>query len=322
MTLPGSQLEELCRTGRETILLVAPFIKAATLERLLAHLAPTVALRCVTRWRPEEIAAGVSDLAVWPLLCGRPHSSLWLSSALHAKYYRADERCLVGSANLTNTALGWSAQPNLELLVELPAQAAACVNFEQTLWASTVAVEADLYTLMAEAVALLPPALPPLLLAEAPAPYAITPVPPVLPPGVWLPTLRHPEDLWLAYSGRSAVLSEVAVANARADLLALPTLPGLSRDAFGRSIGVLLLQQPSVRQIDQMLKQPQRFGAVRDALARLPCAAAPDFNPTQAWQTLMRWLLHFLPARYVRLPSRHSEVLVRTSGAHANEGQG
>ncbi|NNJ13476.1 hypothetical protein EKD04_024430 [Chloroflexales bacterium ZM16-3] len=59
----------------------------------------------------------------------------------------------------------------------------------------------------------------------------------------------------------------------------------------------------------------QRFGAVRDVLARLPCAATPGFDATLAWQTLMRWLFHFLPVRYTRLPSRHAEVVGRAGGA-------
>ena len=37
-------------------------------------------------------------------------SSLSLIPSLHAKFYRADDRYAIGSANLTNAALGWSAQ--------------------------------------------------------------------------------------------------------------------------------------------------------------------------------------------------------------------
>ncbi len=83
---------------------------------------------------------------------------------------------------------------------------------------------------------------------------------------------------------------------------------------FGsRSIGVLLIQQPIVQHIDHFLITPQRFGAVRDELANLACAAGPGFEPTLAWQTLMRWLFYFLPTRYTRLPSRHSEVVGRAT---------
>jgi hypothetical protein len=61
--------------------------------------------------------------------------------------------------------------------------------------------------------------------------------------------------------------------------------------------------------------RPQRFGTMLATLARLPCAAAPAFDATAAWQTLLRWLFHFLPGRYRRLPTRHSEVVVRADCA-------
>jgi len=308
---PGEQLERLCDEGRQAILLVAPFIKAAALARLLSHMHPDITLSCVTRWRPEEIAAGVSDLEIWPIIRARPRSSLWLSSALHAKYYRADERCLVGSANLTGAALGWSAQPNLELLVNLPANAPQCVGFEGELWSTTVAVDDDLHGLMAEAVEAIKVDLPPLIITDAREPYVVALPSPAAPHSAWLPTLRHPDDLFLAYSGRSAELSTTSAENARADLLALNVTLGLSKDAFTRNVGVVLLQRPIVRHIDRFLSHPQRFGAVRDELAHLPCAASPDFDPTRVWQTLMRWLFHFLPTRYTRLPSHHSEVVTR-----------
>ncbi len=311
MIIPGEQLERLCSEGRQEILLVAPFIKAATLARLLDQIRSDVVVNCVTRWRPEEIAAGVSDLDTWPLLRDRPNSTLWLRGNLHAKYYRADARCLVGSANLTGAALGWSAQPNLELLVDLPAHAPQCVDFERELWLSAITVDDDLHALMADAVAAIQVDLPSLIIAEARETYVVSLPAQATQPGTWTPSLRHPEDLFLAYSGRSDELSSASAENARADLLALNVSLGLSKIAFTRSVGALLLQHPIVRHIDIFLNRPQRFGAVRDELGRLPCANSPDFDPTLAWQTLMRWLFYFLPARYTRLPSRHSEVVGR-----------
>ena len=76
-------------------------------------------------------------------------------------------------------------------------------------------------------------------------------------------------------------------------------------------MGLLLLQQPIVRQIDELLATPQRFGAVKQFLQTQPCAAQPDFDATRAWQTLLDWLFYFLPERYERVPSRHSEVVVK-----------
>lgn len=57
------------------------------------------------------------------------------------------------------------------------------------------------------------------------------------------------------------------------------------------------------------LSSARRFGAVRDLLGeRLGLdREKADF----AWQTIMRWLLEFLPERYERRVSNWSEVLVR-----------
>ena len=43
-----------------------------------------------------------------------------LHQRLHAKYYRFDWGVFVGSANLTDAALGWSKSPNLEILCRAP----------------------------------------------------------------------------------------------------------------------------------------------------------------------------------------------------------
>src|SRR5690606_13352584 len=131
----GDQLEQLCRSTTQTLWLVAPFIKQVTLKRLLEHVAPEVTIDCVTRWRLDEIVAGVSDLGVWLLIRERPNSTLWLRSDLHAKYYRGDHQALVGSANLTNTALGWSPRPNLELLISSRSEERRVGKESRSLWA-------------------------------------------------------------------------------------------------------------------------------------------------------------------------------------------
>ena len=126
----GTELSKLCTEANKELLLVAPFIKASVIERLLDKISPGVSLKCITRWFPEEIVAGVSDLEVWNLIQNHDNSSLWLRPDLHAKYYRADNRCLIGSANLTGKALGWSHYPNLELLVTLSADEPTVKTFE------------------------------------------------------------------------------------------------------------------------------------------------------------------------------------------------
>jgi hypothetical protein len=46
-----------------------------------------------------------------------------------------------------------------------------------------------------------------------------------------------------------------------------------------------------------------------------PAPLRRALRPARPGQTLMRWLFHFLPGRYVRLPSRRSEVVARAGWA-------
>lgn len=312
MVLPGSQLEELCAQACNEVILVAPFIKAPALARLLSKIPPHISLKCVTRWRPEEVLAGVSDLEVWTLLEERPGASLWLRPDLHAKYYRADQKCLVGSANLTSTALGWIRQINLELLVPLPANNAQLLDFDRELFAGSVQVDQAIFAQMQLAVQLLkeqyskilPLEASPQLESEEESQEAIA-------TDAWLPTLRNPEDLYLAYSGRSEKLSTVSREAALLDLGVFPMPPDLPKAAFQVYVGSLLLQKPIVRQVDLLLSTPQRFGAVTDLLSSLACSQSPNFDADRAWQTLMRWLRYFLPNRYTLSVPNHSEVFGR-----------
>ena len=309
MKYPGLLLEELCVQAQHEVLLVAPFIKVHSLERLLGGVAANVRVQCVTRWRPDEIAAGVSDLDVWFLVRERVNSSLWLRSDLHAKYYRGDQQVLVGSANLTNAALGWSKWSNLELLISseiLP-------DFERELFTGSVAVDDGLYNHVKQMVE----ALPANTFVNRESDNIAPDLPDVediqsVPIAAWLPMLRHPENLYIAYTGNWDLLGTGSRVAALHDLQALYIPHGLSREQFESYIGAQLLQTPIVRQVDQFIETPQRFGAVRDFLETLPCAAREDFDADIAWQTLMRWMQCFMPRRYTLDVPGHSEVFYRT----------
>lgn len=306
MRVLGDLLEALCNEAEREVVLVAPFIKTESLRHLITNLKSDVELHCVTRWRPEEIVAGVSDLEVWCLLREREKSALWLRTDLHAKYYRADDApCLVGSANLTQSALGWSMQPNLEILVPIPQLSLA--NFELQLFSGCIKVNEMLYRHMQTVVAQMPDIvrlpshlpLPTLDLTEGTA---------RVPLEAWIPTLRHPANLFLAYSGQLDTLGSASQRAALLDLDALQIPPMLEKKAFEQYVGAMLLQKPIIQAIDEFVVIARRFGAVTNLLSHLPCHQNTDFNATYAWQTLMRWLLFFLPSTYQVWIPRHSEV--------------
>lgn len=111
----GDILLTIIRMATHTCLLAAPYIKAPALQRLFEELAGDVSLTVVTRWLPHDVIVGASDPEAWLLTTQRGGTFL-NHPHLHAKYYRADDNVLVGSANLTDTALGWAEMPNLEIL--------------------------------------------------------------------------------------------------------------------------------------------------------------------------------------------------------------
>jgi len=307
MLSPGSQLEALCRGAQQQLLLVAPFIKLGAFKRLISELSAQVSLTCVTRWRPDEIVAGVSDIEIWQIIKNRPNSSLWLRSNLHAKVYRADTSCLVGSANLTDTALGWSRQPNFEFLLAVSSDHQDVKSFEAELMIGCVQVDESIYDYVKQVVEDFEDVMP--IIASPPIDIDFSVI--ATKHEVWVPKLRHPEKLFVGYSGKWDQLSVTSSVAVYSDLATLEVPQGLSKNDFERYIGAMLLQKSIIRQVDEFVSTPQRFGAVRGLLESLPCSKEPDFSPTEAWQTLMRWLIYFLPERYVLHQPNHSEIFAR-----------
>lgn len=311
MKQAGLQLEEICIQARHEVLLAAPFIKLNTFDRLLKSIDKKVKVLCVTRWHPDEIVAGVSDLDVWLLVKERPHTTLWLRSNLHAKYYRGDQRVLVGSANLTNAALGWSKQANLELLISSDVLA----EFEQELFAGSVIVDDSLYKHVKQIVDALPAISKLELVDISPDLLDEDNIPPV-PLEAWLPLLRHPEKLYTAYAGDINQLGTGSRIAALHDLQSFDIPIGLNREHFEAYVGIQLLQKPIIRQVDQFVETPQRFGAVRDFLRTLPCGVSEAFDADMAWQTLMRWLLYFPPNNHYTKLANYSEIFARKDIQH------
>lgn len=310
----GSQIHDLFRSARSELLIVAPFVKVKTLERLLENLSCEITIRCVTRWRIDEIVSGVSDLDVWLILRDRPNSELFLCHNLHAKYYRADVAALVGSANVTARALGWSSHPNLELLIPVEVDD-FLRNFEKRLFENAIPVDDALYSAIRSAAeqyaasctsVLSIPSIDRSDSDESGPETSISEV-------CWIPKSRYPETLYTAYSAKMDSLASASAKAAMDDLAYLQVPLGLTRQAFEACVATELLLNPLVRRLDRFLETPQRFGAVRDWLTRQDCAQESAFDATSAWQTLMRWLLYFWPQRYRHDVPRHSEIFWRIS---------
>lgn len=298
----GALVEDLAARATTVACLIAPFIKVATLTRIVDMLPVTVRLTVITRWRPEEIAAGVSDLEVWDVVQGRPNSELRLCHELHAKMYRFDDRCAVGSANLTDAGLGWSKSPNLELLVPMPA-AGPAIDLEREamfrsapatrqIYEAMLAVAKQLEKVQALAEVALPPDLPRVRFAE------------------WLPRTRFPQMVERAYRGEWGKLTEASQEAAAFDLAALQLPNGLDHEQVKAYVGAFLMTHPLVQAIDGYLTRPRRFGEVRRLLAARAEVLASGREAGEVWQVLMRWMIATLNHRYSCSQLAETEVFL------------
>lgn len=292
------QLLDLCSRATSSVVVAAPFIKADVLRELIAATHENVEVTVVTRWRVDEIVVQVSDLDVWPIVRDRAHSRLLLQQRLHAKYYRADRECLIGSANVTATALAGNDSGNLELMVTMAAADPQLNGVEERLLSGTIQVDEGLYNrFMVLTAGLLP----------EPS-QAVKRRYDAQPPAEWYPRFRLPAELYRVYQGSDDYSSEVLQA-AQQDLVALAPPSGLGRAAFEAAVGIALQTTSLVRALDSLLgTEERRFGELQDWVSEQ--TGRPD-DEGRATQTIVRWVLTFLPDRYQYRRPGYSELLSR-----------
>ena len=305
----GDQLLTLAAQAERSVTLVAPFVKVATLSRILAAVKPSVPVRLFTRWRPDELVMGVSDLGVWELLDARTQGSVYLCHHLHAKCYIFDVTASVGSANLTAHGLYWHPSPNLELQLLVPACGSEVSDLVRTLEKVAVPVDRRLYEefqrLARELQALTPPR--PAKVAEV----ANEPA-----PTTWLPQTRQPSQLFVVYSGQTEQVTRAAQQTGKEDLEYLGIPSGLAKSPFEAAVRIVLSQLPFFREVDRLAETPRRFGEYRAMTRQYLSEHGLERDAADTWQTCLRWLTHFRGDRYEIVTRHYTEVLRRRETEH------
>lgn len=295
IAVPGDKALDIIRSATESILFVAPYIKSNAMEEFLSTIPEGVGLiKCITRWLPEDIASGVCDLDIWKKITDRG-GKLFVHPHLHAKYYRADDRCLVGSANLTKRGLGWASPSNVELLVELPATFEGLQEWEATITHAAVPVNAELYDQIAQQAE---------KLKETAETYRLPEIEPdeeeVMASQFWTPRCSTPERLWDVYRGMSAdTMVTSAYEAAQKDLVALSPPPDLIQPLFNKYVAGILRQMPLITEIDHLAQHGITDKQARDFLIE-NIGDKMDYPPEDTWRVLKDWLVHFFPETYIR----------------------
>ena len=293
MTSPGAAVAELLGSTRRDAMVIAPFMRSAALARLLDAVPEGVSTTVVTRWRPLDILAGASDLATFDVTEAR-NIRLLLRHDLHAKLFIADERCLVGSANVTATALGWRDPSNLELLAPVGRRTAEIQIFEATLLADPIPATAAERDRMTDLVGRLQDRLgtPWQLPSRAVDDTSLIPM-------TWVPQVANPEDLYAVYRGDLETVSRAARPTMLNELTLIGLAPGMTKNEFHVRVANAIAQAPVVKEVLTVI---DRTGSVTEAefagILRRLAADMPAGSVADSLIVLQRWLSHFMPENY------------------------
>ena len=273
----GDLVTQLCSNAR-SLVIAAPYIKADALSRVLAAVNAEASLICVTRWSPHDLAVGASDPECRNLVTGFG-GSFRLHPSLHAKYYRIDDVTLIGSANLTSSAMGWSPQPNLEILCRAGDDFDS-VAFQEELLDGAREISDDEF-LRWEAI--------PKIAARRERelaggqPWLDT----------WRPRTRDPIHLELSYEGRGDEIASSDEQRAvRRDLQALQVPPALSNVEVRTWATACLLAAPFTNTVIQLSHTPDVAGSYQSL------ASVYGLNMTEArrdMETVQNWLAFLAP---------------------------
>ena len=263
--------------GSHDVFLAAPYIKLPTLNMILDCISHDAKLTCVTRWNLQDIAVGASDLECRTAVLAH-NGAFMLHPLLHAKYYRFDDKILIGSANLTGAGLGHIATPNLEILCA-PSSEFNTQDFEAKLLAESHEISDDEFENWSSLQAIdLPVEWP--TFSEGHIGSAD-----------WRPQTRDPEHLWLAYSDNAdAIASYDERVLAALDLHDIGVPLGLPRQSFDAWVGSRLLSSPFVSAVMRL----QEAGPSPEWAAFAESWDMSRADVTRAIATAQAWRAAFL----------------------------
>ena len=293
---PGDVVVELIKNASDRLVIVAPYIKSATIRRLCASVPDTVAeLTCITRWLPEDIASGVCDLEILDDVLSVRGGRLLVHPHLHAKYYSNGRQTLIGSANLTSRGLGWHIPANVEILVTLPAEFPGLIRWEAMLVESAIEATEQLRQQLWMQAGQLKQAgslhRPPEIETQSGELKELT---------LWVPQCPVPEQLWKVYRGGGAdIMVSSAFKAAQDDLDALSPPPGLTEELFKAYVAGILRQMPLLTELDRLAVAGLTDTNAHEFLSNHLAEYGDDISEyVQVWRTVKAWLTYFFPQTY------------------------
>ena len=280
----------MIKKAERSVLIVAPFIRSEALSRLIQTVPTDIDTTVVTRWRLSDLLSGASDLDVYDL-AQKFGFSLYVRHDLHAKYFAVDDECLVGSANVTLTALGWKDPANLELLTTVTRTSDRMRVFEDLLMSGSVVVSAAQHKRLKDLLVKLKETSTVIsndkLIKELGS----------LPPD-WIPKSRNPEELYSVYTGNPDVM-QTALETMNEEIDILGVIPGLDEDSFREFVATTMIQTPLIGRVMNRIESAGQVTEIelQKILVEIGVHVG-QLNPHDVLQILERWFSYFFQDRY------------------------
>lgn len=260
------------------VLFAAPYIKAPALRKICELLGERQ-ITCVTRWTPEDIVNGSTDIEVFKIIADMGGDTR-LHPCLHAKYYARGNLVLLGSANLTAQGLGYGGAGNFEILTR-PSDDFNRDGFERALIDESHPITGSEYNVW-EAIEDI----------AAAGGNKVTPQSPLQAEGAWMPHARYPGLVWQAYQGLYSEIVEPDQRDmARQDIEELALPADLDRRRFNAWLAAKMLVSPQVA--DVRACEHLSRGDRKEELARI--WNIPLHRAARKAETVLAWCAELLP---------------------------
>ena len=265
---------------------ISPFIQKHALETLLAQ-SQNTNLKIITRWNPQDICSGVSDIEIYPYLQNQ-HIPLYIHSEIHLKLLITETTTFHMSSNITARGLGLSAKNNVEVGCFVALEHQDWINVYKLLDESVRVTDAIYETAKQyrDINSIAPKSLPELKLEDETRGFSI----------LDLPATPSPELLAKYYFSEDKEILEHRNASIH-DLLCYQIPSGLDKTAFDMTLRQAFQKQPFIKAFLEYLKgiRSARFGQVK-AWLHNTCTDQPTpyrWELTTNTQYLYTWLDYF-----------------------------
>lgn len=271
---------------KSTQIVISPFIQQAALEQIIVeHQHPN--LKIITRWNPQDICSGVSDLEIYPYLRDL-RIPLYIHSRIHLKLIITDHDAFHMSSNITGRGLGLSETNNVEVGCFVPLGHHDWIKIYELL-NDSIRVSDAIYETAKQYKAdhkLPRPALPELKIETQNSGFSI----------LDLPATPSPQVLANYYFAKDKEALEYRNACIH-DLLRYKIRPDLTEEEFYTSLKPAFCTHPFIEAFVAHLREVQSasFGRVKEWLQRT-CSDQPTpyrWELTANTQHLYAWTAYF-----------------------------